>query len=202
MRRMIQVGSVLVVLTFLGVRPVAAGPILLTGLSDSGLTATVSNYTLTGNVFAFDLTDTSPGTAVRDFGEAMGGATQVQMPLVISTNVPTTVVPTAEWFFEQPTPPNPSFPTVPAGDWALFVLQPTPGLPANQAWHFAFTLSNTGGLTAEQLADGLIVREQGPGVTDIVGTFPHTASVPEPTTLALLGTGFAVQSFWRRRLRR
>ena len=30
---------------------------------------------------------------------------------------------------------------------------------------------------------------QTPLVTDIVATFPHTSAVPEPTSLALLGTG-------------
>ena len=99
MRRMIQVGSALLVITFIGVRPAAATPMVLTGLLDSGLTATVDNYSLTGNVFAFDLTNTSPGFIIRDFGESSGDPTHVQAPFVLQTNVPTSLVPTNRFLF-------------------------------------------------------------------------------------------------------
>ena len=214
MWRMIQVGTLLTVITFLAARPARAMPIVLTGLSDSGLTATVDNYSLTGNVFAFDLTNTSPGFIITNFAEATGGLTQVQLPFVLQTSVPTSLVPMSRYLFLQPTGVNPAFPTVPDPDWGLFITQfngPTLdvlGLPANQTFHFGFTMSDIGGLSAFQLANSLIVRLRDdspvspPLSTDIVATFPHTSAVPEPTSLALLGTGYAVRCLWRRRLKR
>src|SRR5215471_9660228 len=105
-------------------QPALAAPILLTGLSDSGLTATVDNYTLVNNVFAFDLTNTSPGFIMTNFGGGANGLTHVQLPFVLQTDVPTALVPTNRWLFVQPPGPNPNFPTTPQPpDWALFITQ-------------------------------------------------------------------------------
>lgn len=208
--RMIGMSGLVSIAALAAARPATASPITLTGLSDSGLTATVDNYTLVGNVFAFDLTNTSPGFIITNFGEATGGHTAVQLPFVLQTNVPTSVVPISRFLFVQPPGINPAFPTVPTNDWGLFITQfvgPTLdvlGLPANQTFHFAFTLSNTGGFTALQLANGLVVRLRDdsdvPAVsTDVVATFPHTSSVPEPGTLALMFAALVTAGFRLRR---
>lgn len=211
--RMVCMGGMVTITSLAAARPTSGSPILLTGLSDSGLTAAIDNYTLVGNVFAFDLTNTSPGFIVTNFGEATAGHTAVQLPFVLQTNVPTSVVPTSRYLLVQPPGINPAFPTVPTNDWGLFITQfiagPTLdvlGLPANQTFHFAFTLSDTGGFTALQLANGLVVRlrddSDGPAVsTDLVATFPHTSTVPEPGTLSLIFAGLVSTSLWKSRNR-
>jgi hypothetical protein len=172
-----------------------ASTITLVGVTGSGFTATVSNYSLIGDVFSFVLTNTSASGYITNIGLAAGD-------IVAATGYATTAPFTYMLFNDGTAPPEAPF--LKAGDFGLFPSSQATGITPGQGFVYSFTGltlddgSPLSGVSADELAGGLVVRVRGlstPNGTDIA------AAVPEPASLLLLGVGVGV-GMARRRLGR
>jgi hypothetical protein len=163
-----------------------AASINLVGINGSGASATVSNYTLVGNIFSFDLTNTA----------AVGFITNVGMfldDLVDATGFTTT----APFIYTiiHDGPPAPDAGSLPANDFFITPPNQTAGINPGQTFHYSFTLTMDDGLalsgiTADQLAGGTAARVR--GLPTPASGADLLAAVPEPSSLTLLAGGLAV----------
>jgi hypothetical protein len=176
-----------------------ADTITLTGINGTGVTATVSNYSLSGNTFTFTITNTSvaPGSTgtITNIGFALPGNRTNNFTLVSSTNDNYKI-------FYDLNATSGSQNLVSSFDLVLVNKtngQPTfgggsvnNGIAGGTSATFVIT-GDFSGLTADQVAASIFARFQAVnGGGSDVATGPGTpGTVPEPMTMILFGTGLA-----------
>ncbi|MBD0372800.1 MAG: PEP-CTERM sorting domain-containing protein [Pyrinomonadaceae bacterium] len=190
-------------LIFLSLSPshAYADPVILTGVNGTGVTASITNYTLTNNSFTFTITNTSianPTGTITNIGFALPGDRPNTYTITSSSNPNYFITydlnatagsqnytSTFDIVLVDKQNGNPTFGGGSVNNGI------SPGLSAT------FTITGDfSGLTADQIAQLIFARFQnvsaggGSDVAACVNCTPQT-SVPEPTTMVLLGTGLA-----------
>jgi hypothetical protein len=177
-----------------------ADNITLTGINGTGVTATISNYSLSGNTFTFTITNTSvaPGTTgtITNIGFALPGTRANNYTLVSSSN--------PNYFIAYDLNATAGSQNL-VSSFDLVLMDKSNGNPTfgggsvnnGIAGGTSATFSISGdfsGLTADQIAHAIFARFQNvnPGGSDVATGGPGTpGSVPEPMTMILFGTGLA-----------
>ena len=178
-----------------------ADTVTLTGINGTGVTATVSNFSLSGNTFTFTITNTSvpPGSTgtITNIGFALPGD-RGSFTLVSSTNANYSLV-----LDQNATAGSQNF----VSSFDLVLCDKTKG-PCNsfgggsvangiaQGTSATFTISGDfSGLTADQIARSIFARFQAVNgdLSDVAANPGPTppGAVPEPMTMILFGTGLA-----------
>lgn len=174
-----------------------ADSLTLTGINGTGVTATITNYSLSGNTFTFTINNTSvaPKTTgtITNIGFALPGNRPNNYVLVSSSNPnyslsfdlnatagAQNLVSSFDLVLTDKSNGNVTF----GGGSVNNGIQP--GTSAT----FVIT-GDFSGLTAQQIAQAIFARFQNvnPGGSDVATSGP--ATVPEPMTMILFGTGLA-----------
>ncbi|HEX7958033.1 MAG TPA: PEP-CTERM sorting domain-containing protein [Pyrinomonadaceae bacterium] len=170
----------------------------ITGVNGTGVTATISNYSLTGNQFTFTITNTSvpPGSTgtITNIGLALPGDRANNYTLVSSTNDNYKIA-----YDLNATSGSQNF--VSSFDLVLYDKKNGNitfggGSVQNgiaQGTSATFTISGDfSGLTADQIAHAIFARFQAVnGDLSDVAAGSGNGAVPEPMTMILFGTGLA-----------
>ncbi len=168
-----------------------------TGVNGTGVTASISNYTLVGNQFTFTITNTSvaPGSTgtITNIGFALPGTRANNFQLVSSTN--------SNYFIAHDLNATAgaqnfvsSFDLVlvdkKGGNATFGGGSVQNGIAGGTSATFTIA-GDFSGLTAEQVAQTIFARFQAVngGDSDVAGN--PTAPIPEPMTMLLFGTGLA-----------
>jgi hypothetical protein len=171
----------------------------ITGVNGTGVTAQISNYSLTGNTFTFTVTNTSvaPGSTgtITNIGFALPGNRPNNYQLVSSSNNNYVLV-----FDQNATAGSQNF----VSSFDLVLCNKVNGnctfgggsVNNGIAGGTSATFSISGdfsGLTADQVAHSIFARFQAVngGGSDVAGGPGTPGSVPEPMTMLLFGTGLA-----------
>src|SRR5215213_819412 len=175
-----------------------ADTITLTGINGTGVTATVSNYSLVGNTFTFTITNTSvaPGSTgtITNIGFALPGNHANNFTLVSSTNDnykifydlnatsgSQNLVSSFDLVLINKANGNPTF-----GGGAV-----KDGIAGGTSATFVIS-GDFSGLTADQIARSIFARFQAVnGDLSDVAMGGNPGAVPEPMTMLLFGTGLA-----------
>ncbi|HEU4597444.1 MAG TPA: PEP-CTERM sorting domain-containing protein [Pyrinomonadaceae bacterium] len=169
----------------------------ITGVNGTGVTASISNYTLVGNQFTFTITNTSvaPGSTgtITNIGFALPGTRANNFQLVSSTN--------SNYFIAHDLNATAGAQNF-VSSFDLVLMDKPNGNPTFGGGSVqngiaggtsaTFTISGDfSGLTAEQVAQAIFARFQAVngGDSDVAGN--PTAPIPEPMTMLLFGTGLA-----------
>jgi len=170
----------------------------ITGVNGTGVTAQISDYSLSGNTFTFTIKNTSvaPGSTgtITNIGFALPGTRPNNYQLVSSTNNNYALV-----FDQNATSGSQNF----VSSFDLVLCNKVNGnctfgggsVNNGIAGGTTATFSISGdfsGLTAEQVARSIFARFQAVngGGSDVAGN-PGPGQVPEPMTMLLFGTGLA-----------
>ncbi|HEY0077194.1 MAG TPA: PEP-CTERM sorting domain-containing protein [Pyrinomonadaceae bacterium] len=168
-----------------------AASVTLTGAYNTS--ATIANYTLSGNQFTFTVVNTSPSGSITAIGFDLPGTDRGSFTLTsagdpdfnLGANVKTQAganTTSATFDFALLTGKN-------FGGGMV-----SEGIAPGQSATFTIT-GNFSGLSADQIARSIFLRFQGinPGDRSIVigPGGPPNAPVPEPMTMILLGSGLA-----------
>src|ERR1044071_7544496 len=175
-----------------------ADTITLTGINGTGVTATVSNYSLEGNTFTFTITNTSVAPSstgtITNIGFALPGNRSNNFQLVSSTNNNYIIV-----YDQNATSGSQNL----VSSFDLVLCNKNNPNSCNSfgggsvnngiAGGTSATFSISGdfsGLTADQVAHSIFARFQAVngGGSDVA---TNTGTVPEPMTMLLFGTGLA-----------
>jgi hypothetical protein len=154
-------------------------------------TATISNYTLTGNAFTFTINNTSSSGSITAIGFNLPGANRGTFTLTSSSD--------PDFAIQSEVKAQAGAQTSTGNlDFALLTGKNFGG--GNVAQGIApgtsatFTVTgNFTGLTAQQLSQLVLARFQGIGPNDdsiVINVVPNQP-VPEPATMILLGSGLA-----------
>jgi hypothetical protein len=179
-----------------------ADTVTLAGINGTGVTATITNYSLSGNTFTFTINNTSvaPGTTgtITNIGFALPGDRPNNYALVSSSNSNYSVVydlnatagsQTLVSSFDLVLTDKTNSGNVTFGGGSV-----NNGIAPGTSATFAVS-GDFSGLTAAQIARDIFARFQNvnPGGSDVAafGGTPPPASVPEPMTMILFGTGLA-----------
>jgi hypothetical protein len=177
-----------------------ADTITLAGINGTGVTATITNYSLTGNQFTFTINNTSVGSpatgTITNIGFALPGNRLNNFTIVSSTNSnykvaydlnatsgAQTLVSSFDLVLFDKANGNTTF-----GGGSV-----NNGIAGGTS--ATFTISGDfSGLTAQQIAQAIFARFQavnGGGSDVAAGGPPTNTAVPEPATMLLLGSGLA-----------
>ena len=173
-----------------------ADSITLTGVNGTGVTATVSNYSLSGNTFTFTITNTSvpPGSTgtITNIGFALPGDRPNNYTLVSSTNGNYTII------YDQNAQAGAqnftsAFDLVlcdkKSGNCNFGGGSVQNGIAQGTSATFVIS-GDFSGMTADQIARSIFARFQAVN-GDLSDVAANPAAVPEPMTMLLFGTGLA-----------
>ncbi|HYH86757.1 MAG TPA: PEP-CTERM sorting domain-containing protein [Pyrinomonadaceae bacterium] len=160
------------------------------GPGQFGSTATVTNYSLSGNTFTFTLTNTSSTGSITAIGFNLTGTNRGTFTLNTTTDSDFRL---ANEVKAQAGAQN----TTSTFDFALLTGNNfgggsvAGGIQAGQSGTFVIT-GDFSGMTEDEIARAILLRFQGIGPQDeseVIG--PNPGEIPEPMTMILFGTGLA-----------
>jgi hypothetical protein len=176
-----------------------ADTVNLVGINGTGVTATITNYSLSGNTFTFTINNTSvaPGSTgtITNIGFALPGNRPNNFTLVSSTNNNYALahdlnatsgsqnfVSSFDLVLVNKSNGNVTFGGGKVAD----------GIAGGTSATFVIT-GDFSGMTAQQVAQSIFARFQAVngGGSDVAMGGTPTGAIPEPMTMLLLGTGLA-----------